>query len=121
MGAMGCTLPPTSAQLQVLPYPDTVPLFEVKEDEAAKWAEMREPGRAEYVARHGLGWGAVMFTAFAVFQVLSGDFDLEWLVVNSVLWSVGGLLFGLTTCDSTSGFSSAAATVRHSSPLQADL
>lgn len=74
-----------------------MPLLQMTGSDAQKWAEMRGSGRRSHVLTRGLGWGAFMFVALGTWALIQGEMSLTWLVVNAVLWTIGGLGFGWVT------------------------
>lgn len=72
----------------------------------AKWEQKRHGGKRRYIWRDGvLGWGVPMFIVMTSFMYVQkfgpvwpsiGDLPVSLILINAVLWPIGGYWFGAT-------------------------
>ena len=79
----------------------------MSEKQAAKWKKTRAKGRRHFIIYSGvLGWGLIMFVFMTAFiHLQQANFDIQQLsglslvvvLVNLLVWTLGGLVFGVLT------------------------
>ena len=63
-----------------------------------RWQTQRSDGRSAYIVKTGvLGYGLAMFIAMTFFLAPPKVLDARSLLINAVIWAVGGAVFGLAT------------------------
>jgi antibiotic biosynthesis monooxygenase (ABM) superfamily enzyme len=75
-----------------------------EEEKRNSWFELKKRGRKRFVWRYGiLLWGLWMFLVFSIWTLFRGPRThalsiakyISLIILNLIVWSIGGLVFGL--------------------------